>query len=797
MSTTEPDNGNPPPGYLSGAFRKFTDTTIETRSASREAWLILSALRAPLLTSLLGFVVFAFPGQTLEIYRLFIEDLDLANPLAASNIRFGCTFVVLGITGYSIWYMSRVLTLTDDRIRGDLLRSDVAARVGRWGPRILGALPAFGMSIGMTRATIDAAPDLQVGLAASAVVAFLIGVIRLYLAWRRTRRDKHMYENLRNSWLRWDYRVGLGLLILGLIGVLMTMPVQLAQQVGALTIMCFFLTALTFGASQLTFVNDRYAIPAITLLLLAAFTWSLFDINDNHVIRPLNPATVQTEPQALVAERALVDDNPLDGTFAAWLNSRADLKFYQDRNQPYPVYIVAAQGGGLYAAYQTSVFLARMQDACPNFAQHVFGVSGVSGGAVGGTLFTALAKRYGENGAIENPSDGCGAPPSEEAFSLEKKADAILRQDFLSPLVSALLFPDFFARFSPVPIPAFSREIALERTFEEAWWANDPDAQPGVPNTMEEGLLRYWSPEGAAPALFINTTEADTGRRMILSPLPQLGPGLRNYTQLAWPDNSGATPDMRLSTAMILSARFPWITPAGSVYLKHRPATNEALERRKARLVDGGYFENSGIETASDIVNALRLREERGEIDLHIIAFDLTEDRWRKPSYALGEILTPVKSLLSTRKARAPFAQERARLLYDAKCRYASLPGFERPPQASSDEFCPPSELAKSKIWSVSLNDYEYDFQLGWILSDETLSRINRQLGSVTACPLGDRFVSSRSKDEYLGKAAFDVRDQDDTIAIYNSCIAWLIARQLRGGANPATAEAEPRPSEG
>ncbi|MEL6280116.1 MAG: hypothetical protein AAFR28_14730, partial [Pseudomonadota bacterium] len=378
MSTTEPDNGNPTPGYLSGAFRKFTDTTIETRSASREAWLILSALRAPLLTSLLGFVVFAFPGQTLEIYRLFIEDLDLANPLAASNIRFGCTFVVLGITGYSIWYMSRVLTLTDDRIRGDLLRSDVAARVGRWGPRILGALPAFGMSIGMTRATIDAAPDLQVGLAASAVVAFLIGVIRLYLAWRRTRRDKHMYENLRNSWLRWDYRVGLGLLILGLIGVLMTMPVQLAQQVGALTIMCFFLTALTFGASQLTFVNDRYAIPAITLLLLAAFTWSLFDINDNHVIRPLNAATVQAEPQALVAERALVDDNPLDETFAAWLNSRADLKFYQDRNQPYPVYIVAAQGGGLYAAYQTSVFLARMQDACPNFAQHVFGVSGVS-----------------------------------------------------------------------------------------------------------------------------------------------------------------------------------------------------------------------------------------------------------------------------------------------------------------------------------------------------------------------------------------------------------------------------------
>ena len=37
---------------------------------------------------------------------------------------------------------------------------------------------------------------------------------------------------------------------------------------------------------------------------------------------------------------------------------------YRNAARPYPVYVVAAEGGGLYAAYQTAKFLARMQDLC-------------------------------------------------------------------------------------------------------------------------------------------------------------------------------------------------------------------------------------------------------------------------------------------------------------------------------------------------------------------------------------------------------------------------------------------------
>lgn len=788
-AATPPPPGKAVPGarYFSGAFRRFTDTTLETRSVFRETSMILSALRAPLFTSLLGFLIFAFPGQTLEIYRLFIEDLRTDEPLVIANIRFVCSFLMLWITCYSLWYVSRVLTLTDEQIRLDLHLSDVAAQVGRWGPRMIGALPAFGIAIGMGRASIEASPGVQTGLLVGAGVALFIGLARLYLSWRRTTRDPHLYDDLRSSWLRVDRRIGLSLLTVALIAGLMTMPVQLTQHVGALTIMCFFLTALAFGVSQLTYINDRYAIPGVTLLILAMVAWSLFDLNDNHTVRLLE----KSEGQGLVSARALVPtDEPLEKTFDSWLKSRQDRQFFQDLNKPYPVYVVAAQGGGLYAAYQASVFLARMQDACPNFAQHVFGVSGVSGGAVGATIFTALAKRHAENAAIANPAEGCGAPPANWDASIEARADAMLRQDFLTPLISALLFPDFFARFSPVPIPSFSRAIALENGFEQAWRSTHPEDGEDAPNALEDGLLSYWSPEGVAPALFINTTEADTGRRMILSPLPELGERQRNYAQLAWRDQGANAPDMRLSTAMILSARFPWITPAGSIDIFHRNSLTDEPVRRKARLVDGGYFENSGIETASDVLRVLQRKEEQGLIELHLIAFDLTEDRARTPTYALGELTTPIKALLRTRSARAPLARERARRAFDSRCRYIRLPGFTPPETATSDELCPSNAVENSEIWSVSLNDYEYDFQLGWILSDETLSRISRQLGSVSSCPLGDSFARTE-EDQYLGKAEFETREADDAIAIHNSCIAWIIAKQLRGGATPIRVRVE------
>jgi hypothetical protein len=58
--------------------------------------------------------------------------------------------------------------------------------------------------------------------------------------------------------------------------------------------------------------------------------------------------------------------------------------------------------------------------------------------------------------------------------------------------------------------------------------------------------------------------------------------------------------DVRLSTTAMLSARFPIVSPAGTIRAKGDGGQNGD------RVVDGGYFENAGITTALDVARALR-----------------------------------------------------------------------------------------------------------------------------------------------------------------------------------------------
>ncbi|WP_217578609.1 hypothetical protein [Mesorhizobium sp. GbtcB19] len=54
----------------------------------------------------------------------------------------------------------------------------------------------------------------------------------------------------------------------------------------------------------------------------------------------------------------------------------------------------------------------------------------------------------------------------------------------------------------------------------------------------------------------------------------------------------GKAKDKRLSTAVAMSARFPFVTSAGQLRFE-----NENRNIITGRVVDGGYFDNSGLET--------------------------------------------------------------------------------------------------------------------------------------------------------------------------------------------------------
>src|SRR4029077_10516016 len=148
-------------------------------------------------------------------------------------------------------------------------------------------------------------------------------------------------------------------------------------------------------------------------------------------------------------------------------------------------FVVSAQGGGLYAAYNTATFLARLIDLCPGFRRHLSAISSVSGGSVGAAVFaSALRLSDGAQSSISNSAIVTGLGDgscktistflshSQELFTLdtpgviEQRVQQVLGNDFLAPLVAGALFPDFTQLFIPVPIGPFDRARTLEYTLE-------------------------------------------------------------------------------------------------------------------------------------------------------------------------------------------------------------------------------------------------------------------------------------------------------------------------------------------
>ena len=81
--------------------------------------------------------------------------------------------------------------------------------------------------------------------------------------------------------------------------------------------------------------------------MLFALGLSLVDLNDNHRIRELDQSAAHVLPPTYDIGQAFKD----------WIVARPDRADFQT----YPVYVVAAEGGGIYAAYHAALFLAAVR----------------------------------------------------------------------------------------------------------------------------------------------------------------------------------------------------------------------------------------------------------------------------------------------------------------------------------------------------------------------------------------------------------------------------------------------------
>lgn len=713
-----------------------------TEGKVREFFTFVRAARAPLLVSLLILVAFTSPPQVIEIYR------SIAQSLAIHFSDFGQRLRELLLGGSALVFLSTIIWIAASyatRKRDGVPTPSLGYfSFASLASAILAALPLVGISVGCLRAITNAPTSdvrraatlalvdnvaaeahapvaaqvidanvsrlldynwyIKLGAVSSAALALLL-VMALLFIYPSVKWGEHV-SNRRA-------RASLPLILCVLVILALCLfPQSLATQAGPIAQVCIFATIVAIVLSITSSWSDKRGIPLVGFIVAYVVVISWFGLNDSH--------RVFTYPAALTNKEVVRSANPrLEEMFVRWYETRPDLAAFAER--PYPVYVVAAQGGGIYAAYHTASSLGAIQDACPSFARHTFAISGVSGGSVGAAIFAGLATAAGQVPALRQGSPECGIedrPRREWAkeFSFVRVSDRILDTDFLSPVIYGLLYSDFVQLFVPLQMTKRDRarhfELVLEESFSKVLAREQGKGRltGDPPNLFVQPFIEHWRPDGDTPALVLNTTEVKSGLRRIISPFTFGGDDVEFLP--VW---QGDLRRMPLSTAAVLSARFPWITPPGWYYESAQAQTGgSAGSQFRNELVDGGYFENSGVASALDVIRTIKaIKTVEGKIDIQLIV--LTRSHYSQETFLGIEALTPVEAMLNARSARGHTAIRQA----------------ERELVRSGDAAGRPS------VQKINLVNMGYPPPLGWRLSKITGFLIEAQNGKRSECVLG------------------------------------------------------------
>ncbi|MEH2233462.1 MAG: hypothetical protein V7K71_28130 [Nostoc sp.] len=336
------------------AFEEFYKPWIE------ELWY----LRIPTFGAVLSFLSFWVIDQTVEVYRVFALNAFIEARLP--NIQDWQTFLsffFIFILSFSIWYSARKLSKK-------LLNKKEAAGPEKYLALILGALPPLAFVFGLVRAALQAfqAKSIQELIVLSCWIVLVIILCCVMYS---------LVINFQDEIIKGILAFLLSCLALALF-LLVFIKGEVASILGSVSIVAIFLSVFVIGSSSLLYWGYKSKFPIITFLVFILIGSSWLDLNDNHRIRQLESPS----PHTLLT---------LDESFLKWKEVRKnEILAFEKAGKRYPIYIVSAQGGGIFAAYHAASTLSRLQDLCPAFANHVFAISGVSGGSLGAAVFSSL-----------------------------------------------------------------------------------------------------------------------------------------------------------------------------------------------------------------------------------------------------------------------------------------------------------------------------------------------------------------------------------------------------------------------
>lgn len=470
-------------------------------------------------------------------------------------------------------------------------------------------------------------------------------------------------------------------LILTVIYGLLLMFTDVAQGwLSPISAVYFLLIVWGFIFSAITFVFDRHRVPLAAVLLLYFGFMTLWRESDHfYAIRPLPEARSQSILGGTTVDWAnpeTLDNSKIFGLPARVLGAAGA--------RGGPVVVITLAGGGIQAAAWPLAALEAIEKEVPGFHKSVVLISGVSGGSVGAFYYTAA---YQSGSAAGHATQA--ATEAAMSSSLRSITFATLRDDFFKAVAPILYLP---AGRSVL----HDRGLALEQSFLSiASGQVDPLLPPHLPGTPAGAnypTLMSWgrdAEKGVRPALIMNGTIVETGERLAFSSVPcsVQTPGAVEFLHRY-------NADISVATAARLTATFPFISPAARPIVADGPIPSEGpLPKTKIipganhwstfphggsfhHVVDGGYFDNSGVAGAMawlneaceqlaqakpflELANPVRYRLPKQLIILQMSGFPVKEDSTKEPKAAvdagqrsrgtLFEMVSPAQTIVGIR----------------------------------------------------------------------------------------------------------------------------------------------------
>lgn len=746
--------------------------------------LVIWPLRLNIILAAIAWYALCGIDQSLDAQRALI------NEFAADGLwrRFGVTVAACAAFAGNLWFWSRA---TLDIVFPNGISDPLASSFGTWIPRVLGVVPPLAMAWStitfIYQRLFDGETQQGIWQLVIALVCWLVlaGVLG-FSYYARRRVIKKIQDDLKANKdpgflghfvapATEDSKIvrlldvvlpkGLTWLLFGATGLRSLGPgAQIALITGFFvgSMMVFFavfepvlaagigagpiipigpLATLMFGIAVWVVILHPFMIASIRgrfpLVVLIVLTFGIsgwLGWNENHAVRFSQNAPIEQPIH-------IKDD------FVRWVAER-----HQEGRQ-FPVFIVAAEGGGIRAAYFTAMALSVLDKEVPRFREHLYAISGVSGGSVGAALYATMVRD--QEASSEGPVP-VGPPDDDERLLIRQTQNALSR-DLLSPVLARLLTSDLAIEAIPF-VPSLGprlalpdRARALEHAAEDAYVAA-LGRTPRYSLDMSFYALRPTPGPGQrsnVPALVFNTTRVETGERIIVShltlddpppssdapPAPRLVPDGPPFNPTAL--HSLVQRDLAISTAAFLSARFPVVTPAGT-FKAPDPRFNKET---KHRLADGGYFENSGTATALNIVHhlanlvtAARANPAYSPLDdvcIHVIQLRFREQT-PDDKHSYDEIASPIRALMNTRGARGELSRDTIQHALTL-IQHPKQPVPTDTPDAENPDASPEAEHTKEtpvddEVICLEYTSGKIPIPLGWFLSTPACRSIEIQL---------------------------------------------------------------------